>query len=247
MIKFLNKYLDFKLINSAAVFAVLYLLLFDFSVVFHKINAYEGPIFSALIEAGKELFCVYIALFLLFFGLLIHRMVFISLSVVLFLTGAAASYYLFFFGIAPDLKMMPVIYGTNVSEASELISTRLIIWVIFSLGICLYSIMHFKIQNTKSFITRVLMAVCLLISINNVIRPYLLVATYYPFQYLHGTYIYFLGDEEQKERENITNKFSFSEPKEEEVIGVLVIGESARYKNFGIYGYERDTTLSTRS
>ena len=59
-----------------------------------------------------------------------------------------------------------------------------------------------------------LSAVCLLIIVVNIINPkFTFLKSYFPMQYLH-----------------------------KDVVGVLVIGESARYSNFAINGYERNTT-----
>ncbi|GAB4163132.1 MAG: hypothetical protein Tsb006_1900 [Rickettsiaceae bacterium] len=64
---------------------------------------------------------------------------------------------------------------------------------------------------------------------------------------MHNSYVYFFGVSKDHAREDINTKFSFIDNSDKDVIGVLVIGEAARYANFGIAGYDRDTTpnLST--
>ena len=130
-----------------------------------------------------------------------------------------------------------------MSEISELIGTRIIIWVIFSLSICIFGIKHFNPQTTKSFFSRILMALCLFLAINNIIAPqFKVLKTYFPIQYLHNSYIYFFGSKDHV-RQDISKKFDFKVINDNDnITGVLVIGESARYSNFGINGYERDTT-----
>jgi glucan phosphoethanolaminetransferase (alkaline phosphatase superfamily) len=243
MIKFIKKQLDVQLIKTALVFALIYCVMFNTSVILHKYQYYEVSFFTAIFELLKQFIYVYIATFVFFLGLSIHRLVFIIGSVFLFFTGALSSYYLFYFGISPTLEMMPAIYGTQTSEVSELASARIIIWIIFSLSICIFSIKHFKPETTKSFLARILTALCLFLAINTVISPYFRVLkVYFPVQYLHNSYVYFFGAEEFV-RKNLIKEHKFKQSGDHNnVIGVLVIGESARYSNFGINGYERDTT-----
>jgi len=243
MLKFIQKQLDFNLIKSCFVFALMYCFLFNMAVFIHKFGYYQGNTLTAILELGKDFIYLLITLFVIFFGLSVHRLLFITGSVILFLTGAAASYYLFFFSIAPTPGMMPTIYGTNPTEAYELVSTRILLWVIFSLSICLYSIQHFNIQTTKIFFTRILSAICLLLVLTNIITPkFSFLKTYFPMQYLHNSYAYFFGHSEEYARADLSKKYSFIDSSDDDVIGVLIIGESARYGNFGINGYERDTT-----
>lgn len=243
MIKFIQKQLDMPLIKTALIFALIYGLMFNTSVVLYKYEYYQASFFSAVFELLKQFIYAYIATFVFFMGLAIHRILFIAGSVFLFLTGGVASYYLFYFGIAPTEKMMPAIYGTEMSEISELISATIIIWVIFSLSICIFGIKHFNPQTTKSFCSRILMALCLFLAINNIVSPqFKVLKTYFPIQYLHNSYVYFFGSKDHV-RLDISKKFDFKiTNNNDDIVGILVIGESARYSNFGINGYERDTT-----
>jgi glucan phosphoethanolaminetransferase (alkaline phosphatase superfamily) len=243
MIKSIQKQLDVSLVSTALTFALIYCLMFNTSVVLYKYEYYQVSFVSAVFELLKQFIYTYIATFIFFFGLAIHRLIFIIGSIFLFFTGAIASYYLFYLGVAPTEKMMPAIYGTEISEISELISTRVIIWIIFSLSICIFGIKHFNPQTTKSFFSRMLTALCLFVAINNIISPqFKILKSYSPLQYLHNSYVYFFGNKGHV-RQDISKKFSFQIiNNKEDIAGVLVIGESARYSNFGINGYERDTT-----
>ena len=243
MIKSIQKQLDVSLVSTALTFALIYCLMFNTSVVLYKYEYYQVSFVSAVFELLKQFIYTYIATFIFFFGLAIHRLIFIIGSIFLFFTGAIASYYLFYLGVAPTEKMMPAIYGTEISEISELISTRVIIWIIFSLSICIFGIKHFNPQTTKSFFSRMLTALCLFVAINNIISPqFKILKSYFPIQYLHNSYVYFFGNKDHV-RQDISKEFSFQIiNNKEDIVGVLVIGESARYSNFGINGYERDTT-----
>jgi len=243
MFKFFQKYLDSNLIKSSFVFAIIYCLLFNSAVTIYKFSYYQADILPAILELVKDFIYNLIVLFVFFFGLSVHRIAFIAGSLFLFITGAFASYYLFFFSVAPTAAMMPTIFGTHPTEVGELLSARIIVWVIFSVSICLYSIKYFNIQTTKSFLTRILSAVCLLIIVMNIISPrFSFLKTYFPMQYLHNSYVFFFGEGEEYAREDLSTKFSFVDSSDEDIIGVLVIGESARYSNFGVNGYKRETT-----
>ena len=77
----------------------------------------------------------------------------------------------------------------------------------------------------------------------NIMTPkFSFLKTYFPMQYLHNSYVFFMGSSKKYTKEDISTKFTFVDSSDEDVVGVLVIGESARYSNFAINGYERDTT-----
>ena len=243
MFKYIRKHLDINLIKASLVFAVLYCVLFNSAVFIYKFQYVQSDLLQALIELTKDFIYNLVVLYIIFFGLTVYRLLFIIAALFLFITGALASYYLFFFSISPTLSIMPSIFGTESTEVYELVSARVIVWLIFSASICVYSINYFKIQTTKLFFTKILAAVCLLIAINNIITPkFSFVRSYFPIQYLHNSYLYFFGQTEEYTKTDISNKYTFIDSSDDDVVGVLVIGEAARYANFGINGYERETT-----
>ncbi len=243
MISFFKKHLDINLIKISSLFALIHCLLFNSVVYLNKFHYISSGIVSAILEIVKDFAYDLTILFVMFFGLTIYRLLFISGSLLLFITGALASYYLFFFSISPTPSLMPSIYGTNLTEINELVSARMLVWVIFSISICVYTINHFKIQISKLYFNKLLSSICLVIAISNIISPkFSYMKTSFPIQYFHNSYEYFFGRTKDHARQNIALKYNFSDMSDQEVIGVLVIGEAARYSNFGINGYERDTT-----
>ncbi|PCJ24542.1 MAG: hypothetical protein COA94_07285, partial [Rickettsiales bacterium] len=241
--KFTKIQLDVKLIKASLVFALLYCILFNSAVFVYKFEFYQANLFTASLELTKDFIYLTVTLFMFFFGLSTHRILFIVGSILLFVTGAIASYYLFFFSISPTPSMMPAVFCNPAADASELISTSLIVWISFCLAICLYGIYYFKIQTSKSFITRFLSFLCILFVVSNILLPkFSFLKTYFPVQYLHNSYIFLQGQLNEPLREDINTKFSFVDKSDDDVTGVLVIGETARYDKFGINGYGRDTT-----
>ena len=243
MLKLIQKQLDTKLVKIALIFAFIYCLLFNSSVLIYKFDYYKISVFRACIELFKDFIYIYISLFIIFFGLTINRLLFIIGTIFLFITGSVASYYLYCFKITPTKEMMEAFFCTDMNEAYELISTRLIVWMTFSLFIAIYTIKHFAVHGTKLFVTKLLSAVCIFIMINNIISPqYKLLNSYFPIQYLHNSYLYIFKGTSTSAKIDLNKKFSFQDNSSEGIIGILVIGESARFDHFGINGYERDTT-----
>lgn len=243
MFRLVEKYLDTTQIRSSLAFAFIYCILFNSAVFINNFQYYQVDILYALLEIVKDFIYLQIILFIIFLGLNISRLLFIVGSLFLFITGAAASYYLFFFSIAPTPGLMPVIFGTHQTEVYELVSTKLVLWIIFSMVVCLYSIRYFKIHTSKLFLMRLLSALCFVSIAMNIVTPkYNVLIRYFPMQYLHNSYEYIMGSSAEIEKEDISIKFSFTDKSDPDVVGVLIIGESARYDHFGINGYDRDTT-----
>lgn len=190
--KLLKKQFDIKLIHTALVFALIYCVLFNSSVVLYKYGNFKASFFSSVFELSIQFICAYITTFLFFLGLTINRSVFVIGAVFLFVTGAIASYYLFRFGAAPTLKTMPLVFNANTKQISTWLSVKLVIWIVFGLVICFFGIKHFNPQPTRSFVSKIIAVLCLFLTINNIISPqFKILRTYFPTQYLSNTYRYF--------------------------------------------------------
>lgn len=244
MIKLIQKHLDIKLIKLSAVLAIIYCLLFNTAILIYRFDYYKASMFKGILELSKDFLYIYIFCFIVFFGLSIHKLVLKIGSAFLFFTAAIASYYMYFFKIQPTKQVMGGLFSTDFNEIYELTSIKLIIWIIFSLFTCFYTLKTFASEN-KSFISRLLSAFCLVIFIYNIITPsFSILKDYFPIQYLHNTYLNFAGNfnDTNYARIDISKHYSFVDNSDEDIIGVLVIGESARYDHFSINGYERETT-----
>lgn len=205
--KALKKQFDTKLIYTSLVFAFIYSVLFNSSVLLYKYSHYKAPFFSVLFDLSLQLIGAYFVVFIVFLGLAINRSIFIVGSAFLFLTGAIASYYLFRFGIAPTLKTMPTIYSTATKNIPSWLNIKLALWMIFSLIICFFSIKHFNPQPTKSFVTKVVAVLCLFLTVNNIISPqFKALRTYFPNQYLSNTYRYFFATHNSSKKNTTKQK-----------------------------------------
>ena len=191
MYNFIQKHLDIKLLKTCLVFALIYWLLFNSVIAAYKFDQSEIPLFNLIISLLKDFCYIYFALVIIFFALSTHRILFLIGSLFLFITGAIASFYLFFFQLAPTPAELSLLYSTDFSEILHELDIRLIVWIIFSISICLYSYKYFDIQTTDLFVNKILSAFCLILFINNIIHPYLnVLSEYFPIQYLHNSYNY---------------------------------------------------------
>lgn len=245
MLKNIQKHLDMKLIKLSAILAFIYCLLFNSAILIYKFAYYKATILREILELSKHFCYIYIFSFIAFFGLSIHRLALKFGSCFLFITSAIASYYIYFFKITPTKQVIGSFVSTDLNEVYELTSIKLIIWIIFSLFTCLETLKSFNASDTKSFVTKLLSAACLLIFLYNVITPsFKILKNYFPIQYLHNTYLNFarnLGGKNHAQID-ISKQYNFVDNSDAYIIRVLVIGASARFDRFDINGYMHDTT-----
>jgi glucan phosphoethanolaminetransferase (alkaline phosphatase superfamily) len=243
MLNFIQRYINKEVIKISAIFALAYCIMFNSAILFHKFEYYQSVILIAIPELLKEFLYNFIILFIFFLGLSIHRYIFIIGSLFLFVTGAIASYYLYFLGVSPSLSVMQAILNTNYVEATELISLKLIAWCSLSVCICIYCIRRYVPSNSLKIPTRIITFICMVVVISNIISPkYSFLKFSFPFQYLHNSYLLYVKQTTDFLRDDISLKYDFIDNSDDEVVAILVIGESARYGNFGVNGYERNTT-----
>jgi lipid A ethanolaminephosphotransferase len=192
MLKIIQKQLDTNLIKISAVTAILYCLLFNTPVFLHNFKHLNTSFARGTIEFAQDFTLLYLFLLIMFFGLTIHRLVFIISTFILFVSGAIASYNLFFHFNMPSKAIVRHFFSIEPGEVTEVISIRLLIWIIFSILIAVYTIRHFKVETTSIFFSRLLSAICLLFTLNCIISPpYRILRSYFPILYLHNTYQYF--------------------------------------------------------
>ncbi|MGC0371555.1 MAG: hypothetical protein DGJ47_000244 [Rickettsiaceae bacterium] len=235
----LFKHFNIKPLKTCLLFAFFHALLFNSTTYYYHDNATHINITNLLqyISYNTALLLV------IFYGLSVHRIIFISGAIALFIFSSLASYYLFFFSVVPNISVIASIFNTDMMESSELVSAKLLLWVAFCVIICLILIYrNFSNLQHKNVLSRTLSLICLILFTINIINPYKeRIKNQLPFTYLHNTYLYLKKSSQTILRTNINDKFSFSDT-QTDILGVLIIGESARYDHFSINGYERLTT-----
>ncbi len=193
--KHLGKYIDYEISKRSMAFALIYSLLFNASVFIFRFKHLDISSLMAVLELSKDFICLNIMLFIFFFGLSIHKGLFITFGLFIFVTGAIASYYLFYFDAVPSYRMMPKLYNSDFSDIYDALTIKLAVWIIFSVAIFVFAYKHFKAEASKLFISKILSSICLLILINSIISPpFLFVQNYFPTQYMHNSFRYFFGN-----------------------------------------------------
>lgn len=222
--------------------AISYHILFNSSLVFFKFDYYKVNLLGSILELTKDSFYIILTLTIIFYGLSINRIALSIGSIFLFITGAVGNYVFYFFQIMPTTSMIRTIFENEVSETYASVSIYLILWVSISIILCVVILLKQINQNPgkKKYIIHV---ICLSLFILNIVKPqYKVLMSYFPISYLHSTYSYISSKYQHHQKTDISQKYKFSCNTDEEILGVLVIGESARYDHFGINGYERNTT-----
>ncbi len=226
-------------------FAVAYFLLFNLVMLAAKFEYSENS-FLVLVDAIKDSILACAFLYLLFFGLCIDKRFFIFVSLFLFVTSAVASYYAYTMKILPSKQIIEIFFTAEHRDTAELISLKVASWIIFCISIWLILVIKTGVLKIrKKPVITVICGIILVFTWYNIAKPrYRLLKYFLPTMHLHNTFIYLAKDKIVKDRVDINKKYKFykNENSDQDINIVLIIGESARYSNFGINGYERDTT-----
>jgi glucan phosphoethanolaminetransferase (alkaline phosphatase superfamily) len=215
-----------------------YFVMFEIAMLHFRSSYFHSYNFNFIIEVIRESTFTLLFLFVIFHGLSFNKILFRVTSVFLFITGAIGSYAVFFFKMPPSKQIIRTFFENEISESFEFIGMNLMIWISVSILVVVGILVKFRDVKQRYSILKVL---CFGFFIYNIVTPqYRVLQSYFPISYLHGTYLYILERMQSHIRIDISQKFEFSGG--EDVIGVLVIGESARYDHFGINGYTRNTT-----
>ncbi|MFD0989853.1 phosphoethanolamine--lipid A transferase EptA [Mariniflexile jejuense] len=172
------------------------------------------------------------------------------LLVIFFIINAIALYFINNYGIIIDETMIGNILNTNFEESSSFFSFSLILYLIF-LGI-IPSILIFKIKPInipfKKFLVHVFLTLIFLLSLafansKNWLwidkNSKTLGGLVMPWCYAVNTHLFYLHKNQKNKEQILLPKATIKDTKKS--IVVLVIGESARSKNFSLYGYKKNT------
>jgi glucan phosphoethanolaminetransferase (alkaline phosphatase superfamily) len=241
--KSINLQSDISIAKRALVLAIVYFLLFNSAMLLYKFSYYKAGNSLAFAELSKESLYILVMLFLSFLGFSINNILLKIYSIFLYSTGAFVSYYIYAMKILPTKQMVKAVFDVESLEAYELVSIRMILWVIISIVICIYLLRKFDTKDVANKFIKFLLFILFISSIANIITPfYRLFTSHLPINYLHNTYHYFLGRFDINERADISQNNSFASNTPDDLVVVLVIGESARYDHLSINGYKRNTT-----
>ena len=192
------------------------------------------------------LFNLWLFSFLMMFGLPIFKLV----GVLITLINAIAIHYMTNFNVILDRSMMGNIFNTRFSEASELITLKLFLYLLL-LGV-LPSYILCKVKAKKTGRINVF-ATTFAISAFSVMFLYLNSSSWLwidkyakilggkilPWSYMINSVRYYSAISVSIEDQEKLSDGEFSD--NQKMIFILIIGETARAKNFSLYGYNRIT------
>lgn len=165
------------------------------------------------------------------------------MSFLLYLTGILSSYILFFYKIPSSPQLIRTLFENEVGESTAIISVKIIIWFILSLSIYGYIFYRYRQDKTHNKFLIPFKIICLVATFYVVSTPKTkFFNTYFPSKYMHSTYKFFVEKYVTKySKTNIAEKYSYTDNSSNEVIGILIVGEAARYDHFSLNGYNRNT------
>lgn len=194
--------------------------------------------------------------------LLSFRWVFKPVLVALFLASSAVAYFMSQYGVLIDANMLRNIAETDVNEVRDLLSLKLALFILV-LGV-LPSWLLWKLPVRHQPLRRELLGKLVLAVGSVAVLGVVALANYQglaslfrnhhelrllvvPSNYLNASYGYLkeqlvVAQEPLRQIGTDAQKAPAWQAHERKSLTVLVIGESARAENFGVLGYERDTT-----
>lgn len=186
-------------------------------------------------------------LYLIFF---LSKFVGKFLTVFFFVGSSIAVYFINTYSVLIDITMIGNILNTNYEESSSFFSFGLIVYVfvfgiIPSVFIIKAKIIKETIKKFLIYIGATLIFILALVLINGSGWLWIdknstkLGALAMPWSYMVNTSRYYIYKSKENKKEILLPDATIKDT--EKSIAVLVIGESARSKNFSLYGYEKLT------
>lgn len=166
------------------------------------------------------------------------------------ITNAIAVYFVSVYGVFLDKTMMSNLFNTNPAEAGEFLSLKMALYIVV-LGLLPACFLFFEkvARPTRKSLAKTLgLIFFVLIVLTGVNFQNLLWLDKYskqlgalimPWSYIGNSVRYFQGELAKNKKEIPLPDAHIANDKKSVV--VLVIGESARAKNFSLYGYSRNT------
>ena len=164
--------------------------------------------------------------------------------------NAIAIYFINSYGVIIDKTMIGNILNTNLDESSSFLSFSFIVYLILlgimpSVIIIKVKIIKVKIKKFLKHIVLIFVFIISLIYVNSSNWLWIdknskaLGGMVMPWSYVANTYRFYYHKSQENQTQILLPDATIKDDKKS--IAVLVIGESARSKNFSLLGYEKDT------
>lgn len=199
---------------------------------------------------------VYIIIFLfniIFFGILFQKYITKLIAVFFLVTSSIVTYFILAYNVPIDSSMVENAFATDVNEVRDLISIKMIFFVGFfgilpAIGIIFFlKIKHSILKNISLIVSAIFISLFLMFLL------YFKIAGFFRVNRGMNNYltpINYLGPIIKKQSRALLQKDSKKDVEmpdievknsSENLNIVLIVGETARSKNFSLYGYERET------
>ncbi len=240
-----------KLIHFVSIVSFLNFLLFHFPFFKFVVNNLDYKSLNGITIIVSLVIAMIVVNALVFYLLLsLSRVLGKTLLVLFFIINSIVLYFIFTYSAIVDVTMVGNILNTDYEEASSFFSFRLILYL-FLLGI-IPSFFIVKIKIIKDTLKRSLINISLtlvfvfiLIFANSSNWLWIdksstkLGALALPWSYVVNTIRHYNFKSQENKKEILLPNATIKDTKKS--IVVLVIGESARSRNFSLYGYEKLT------
>ncbi|MFC1659482.1 phosphoethanolamine transferase [Pseudomonadota bacterium] len=213
-----------------------------------------------LLFTVSEPFVVILITFIFFYVFTQIKIAFRIIVFLFFLTSAIFAFCMYSMNIVLDQMMMITIFATDTGETGELVNSEMVVKMVAWAFIPLMFSLFIKFKKERDFSLKAFKRPIFTILIIAIIPVLLgrtkiyeednmkiLVYAYLPYNYTNAVSRYFMKTRESlkivEDKINLFNEYDFEldDNRNEDIIFVLVIGESARRHNFTINGYERNT------
>ena len=240
-----------KLVQFVSIASVANFLLFHYPFFKYVFNALDykslGGIFIIVSLVIAMLVVNAFVLYLIFF---LSRFVGKVLLAFFFIVNAIVVYFVITYNVIIDLTMIGNIINTSYEEASSFFSFRLILYLIVSGLIPIIPVIRVKIikDTFKKFVinfslTLIFLVVLVLVNGGNWRwidkNSTKLGSLALPWCYMVNISRFYINKSKENSKEILLPNARIMDNTKS--IAVLVIGESARSKNFSLYGYEKLT------
>ncbi len=236
---------------------------FAFIISFVNLLLYHLPLFQfttnnldpkslggILIMVSLAILMLFLNALIFYIGLFLSRFIGKFLLVMFANINAIALYFINTYSVMIDKTMIGNILNTNFEESSSFFSFGLIVYLVL-LGI-IPSILIIKTKvvrvKFKRFLTHIVLIFVFIVSfiyVNSSNWLWIdkhsksLGAMVMPWSYIVNTSRFFYHKSQENKQQILLPDATIKDTKKS--IAVLVIGESARRKNFSLYGYEKET------
>jgi len=242
-----------KLCISKLTFCIIYSV---FTTIFYNLYTWKKLIQYVNIEQYMDfvfickIFISVNVLLILLLYIILQKKVTKFFAILFLICGAFTSYFILTYGVVIDRFAIGNMISTDINEIMGLLSIRMLMYMILLLILPIIFIIKIEIQNIKFFHQLRAISMLLIILTIIILPNYVQMASFFRKNHILGGYFvpanYISGSISYIKKKLRNNKKAImiedaKITKQDDVLVVLVIGETARRANFSIYGYSKNT------